>query len=116
EKKTHACYGRSSDWLGPRASRPQTRRRHLSQKPLSNSFSRFALLCGRDASGPNRTLDRLSAGWVVGQFEKFVPVLELCRVPVLELCRNVERIAKTKSELGAQRPALHSRAQTSEEK
>src|SRR6185437_11566440 len=108
EKKTHACYGRSSDWLGPRASRPQTRRRHLSQKPLSNSFSRFALLCGRDASGPNRTLDRLSAGWVVGQFEKFVPVLELCR--------NVERIAKTKSELGAQRPALHSRAQTSEEK
>jgi hypothetical protein len=34
---------------------------------------------------------------VVGQFEKFAPVLKLCR--------RAERIAKTKSELGAQRPA-----------
>jgi len=30
---------------------------------------------------------------VVGQFERFAPVFELCR--------SVERIAKTKSELGA---------------
>jgi len=36
--------------------------------------------------------------WVVGQFEKFAPVLELCR--------SLEPSAKTKSELGAQRPAL----------
>ena len=41
---------------------------------------------------------------VVGQFQNFAPVLELSR--------NGARIAKTKSELGAQRPALHSSAET----
>jgi hypothetical protein len=39
-----------------------------------------------------------------GQFQNFASVLELCR--------NAARIAKIKSELGAQRPALHSTAET----
>ena len=45
---------------------------------------------------------------VVGQVQNFAPVLELCR--------NGARIAKTKSELGAQRPALHSTGENIQKK
>src|SRR6185369_3669309 len=64
-KRKHArlADSRSSDWLGPRASRPQTRGRRAGfQEAARNLFSRFALICGRDAHGPSQTLDQLSAG------------------------------------------------------
>ena len=46
----------SSVCLGPRASRPQRADRAQSLV-VANPFSRFALICGRDARGPRQTLE-----------------------------------------------------------
>ena len=48
-------------------------------------------ICGVDAPSRQSATARHKVAWVADQFEKFAPVLELCR--------SVERIAKTKSEL-----------------
>ena len=51
-------HNRSSDLLGPRASRPQRAAGAQSFGSYANPFSRFALICGRDARGPSNSLER----------------------------------------------------------
>jgi len=51
---------RSSDLLGPRASRPQTRRGAATLAVVLQSLFALRAHCGRDARGPSKSLDRTS--------------------------------------------------------